>query len=193
LTRFGTNGAGGPGSQPLVVTLATPVVVTATAGNFHGQSATITVTYNPVSVSGTASGGGGSGGGSPTTAQFLVSVERVLGPYSVPTVPPGFCRATLTWQLTPGMLTGSTGTATPFTQTSMLDPMPSSKLDSPTGLYFITCGYGQMIGNLRLGTWTLTVMGNWSTDLTTAWQAQCQVLLLAGLNGRRLAWGQMVC
>jgi hypothetical protein len=58
LSIVGTNGAGGSGNQPIVVTLSTPVIVTATATNFHAMSQTMTVTYNPAPSNILVGGGG---------------------------------------------------------------------------------------------------------------------------------------
>lgn len=191
LSLVGTNGAGEPGSQPMVVTLSTPVIVTATATNFHAMSQTITITYNPVSTNIIVGGGPGTGQPPPpTTAQLFLSANHDLGPFQTTTAPPGFCQAMLTWTITPTALTGTTGVNTPYTNTAMANPTPAWLYDAPSGLYTARCSYGQMIGNLRTGTWTVAVSADGAGG---NWQAQCQAIVSAGMNGRLFRWGQMGC
>jgi len=192
LSLVGTNGAGGSGNQPMLVSMSAPVSVTATATNFHAMSQTITVTYNPVSSS-IIVGVGGSNNPAPTpsSAQLFLSANHDLGPYQTTTAPPGLCQATLTWTTTPVSLTGAMGSSTPFANTATANPAPTWFQDPTSGLYTARCGYGQMVGNLRTGTWTVSV----STDGAAGgpWQAQCQAALAAGMNGRTFQWGQPGC
>jgi len=191
LSIVGTNGAGGPGNQALVVTMSRPVIVAATATNFHAMSQTITVTYNPVLSNIIVGGGGGSGQPPPpTTAQLFLSANHDLGPFQTNTAPPGFCQATLVWTLTPVSLTGSTGTTTPSSTTVNANPAPSWLHDAASGLYTARCPYGQMVGNLRPGTWAIAVNGSGAGG---TWQAQCQGILTTGMNGRTFRWGQPGC
>ncbi|MBI3804691.1 MAG: hypothetical protein HY282_13115 [Nitrospirae bacterium] len=191
LSIVGSNGAGGPGSQSIEVTMSAPVIVTATAANFHAMSQTITITYNPVPSSVIIGGGGGGpGGGGPTTASLFLTVDHLLGPFQTQTFPPDFCRATLTWTVTPLTLTGTTGLTTPFKNTVMANPAPSATYDAPSGLYTAHCPYGQMVGNLRTGTWNAAVSADGAGG---SWQAQCQVTASPGMNVRRFLWGQPGC
>lgn len=191
LSLVGTNGAGGSGNQPMVVTMSAPVIVTTTATNFHAMSQTITITYNPVSTSITVGGGGTSTPPPPSSsAQLFLSATHDLGPFQTTTAPPGFCQATLTWTVTPVSLTGSTGVTTPFTNIVTADPAPTWIQDPSSGLYTARCPYGQMVGNLKTGTWMLSVT---ATGAGGTWQAQCQAILSAGMNGRMFRWNQSGC
>ena len=191
LSLLGTNGAGAPGSQPMVVSLSTPVIVTATATNFHAMSQSITVTYNPVSTNITVGGGPGTGQPPPpTTGQLFLSANHDLGPFQSTTAPPGFCQATLTWNVTPNSLTGTTGVSTPYTNTVTANPTPAWLYDAPSGLYTARCPYGQMVGNLRTGTWTVAIS---ATGAGGSWQAQCQAIVSAGMNARVFRWAQAAC
>lgn len=191
LNLVGTNGAGGSGNEPMVVTMSAPVILTTTATNFHAMSQTITITYNPVSTS-VPVGGGGSTTPSPapSSAQLFLTATHDLGPFQTNTAPPGFCQATLTWTVSPVSLNGTTGVSTPFTNTVMADPAPTWLFDGSSGLYTARCPYGQMVGNLRTGTWMVTVNANGAGG---TWQAQCQAVLIAGMNGRAFRWGQPAC
>jgi hypothetical protein len=191
LSLLGTNGAGGSGNQPMVVTMSAPVILTATATNFHAMSQTITITYNPVSTNVTVGGGGPSNSPPPpSSAQLFLSATHDLGPFQTTTAPPGFCQATLTWTVTPVTLTGTTGVSTPFTNTVTADPAPTWLHDASSGLYTARCPYGQMVGNLKTGTWMVSVNANGAGG---NWQAQCQAILSAGMNGRTFRWGQPAC
>lgn len=191
LNIAGSDGAGGPGNQSMEVILSVPVIVTATARNFNAMSQTITITYNPapsnVIVGG---GGGGTGGTGQTTASLFLSADHLLGPFQSSSFPPDFCQATLAWTVTPVILTGTTGLATPYTDMASADPVPSAILDPSSGLYTAKCLYGQMVGNLRTGSWSITVSGNGAGG---SWQAQCQATLSTGMNGRRFRWSQPGC
>jgi hypothetical protein len=155
LSLLGTNGSGAPGSQPMVVNLSTPVILVATATNFHAMSQSITVTYNPVSSNIGVGGGPGTGQSPPPTAgQLFLSATHDLGPFQSTTAPPGFCQAMLTWSVTPNSLTETTGVSTAYTNTVTATPTPAWLYDAPSGLYTARCPYGQMVGNLRTGTWT---------------------------------------
>lgn len=152
LSLLGTNGSGAPGSQPMVVNLSTPVILVATATNFHAMSQSITVTYNPVSSNIGVGGGPGTGQLPPPTAgQLFLSATHDLGPFQSTTAPPGFCQAMLTWSITPNSLTGTTGVSTAYTNTVTATPTPAWLYDAPSGLYTARCPYGQMVGNLRNG------------------------------------------
>jgi hypothetical protein len=191
LSLVGTNGAGGSGNQPMVVTMSTPVIVTTTATNFHAMSQTITITYNPVSTSITVGGGGSSTPPPPpSSAQLFLSATHDLGPFQTTTAPPGFCQATLTWTVTPVSLTGTTGVTTPFTTTVTANPAPTWLQDPSSGLYSARCPYGQMVGNLKPGTWMVSINANGAGG---TWQAQCQAMLAAGMNGRTFRWNQPGC
>ena len=191
LSLVGTNGAGGPGNQPMVVTMSAPVIVTATATNFHAMSQTITITYNPVSSNIVVGGGGTTNPPPPpSSAQLFLSANHDLGPFQTNTAPPGFCNATLTWTATPVTLTGTTGSSTSFTNTVTADPAPTWLQDPTSLLYTARCGYGQMVGNLRTGTWTVSVSANGAGG---TWQAQCKAILSSGMNGRAFRWGQAGC
>lgn len=191
LSIVGTDGTGGPGGQPMVVTLTTPVILTATATNFHAMSQTITVTYNPAATSIIVGGGGTSGQPPPpTTGQLFLSANHDLGPFQTSTAPPGFCRATFTWTVTPVTLTGTTGNTTPFTNTVTADPAPTWLHDPTSNLYTARCPYGQMVGNLRTGTWTVAVAATGAGEM---WQTQCQAIISVGMNGRMFRWGQNGC
>jgi hypothetical protein len=191
LSISGSNGAGGPGSLPIEVTLSAPVFVTAAAANFNGMNQTITLTYNPVLSNVIVGGGGGTGGaGGPVTASLFLSVDHFLGPFQSSTFPPNFCQATLNWEITPVSLTGTAGLTTPFKNMVTANPAPSAVFDAASGLYTARCSYGQMVGNLRTGTWSTAVNANGAGG---SWQAQCQVTLPTGMTGRRFKWGQPGC
>jgi hypothetical protein len=188
LSILGTNGAGGSGSQPIAVLLSKPVIVTAIATNFNAMSQTITVTYNPVPVNIVVGGGGPPP--PPATAQLFISANHDLGPFQNTTAPPDFCKATITWSLTPGTLSGSAGTSTPYKNTVTANPPPSWIFDAPSGLYTARCPYGQMVAGLRPGTWSVAVNANGAGG---SWQAQCQATLATGMNARTFRWGQSSC
>lgn len=191
LSLVGTNGAGSPGSQPMVVTLSSPVIVTATATNFHAMSQTIILTYNPVATNITVGGGTGTGQPPPpTTAQLFLSANHDLGPFQTTTAPPGLCQATLTWTVTPISLSGTTGMTTPYTNTATANPTPTWLHDAASGLNTARCPYGQMVGNLRTGTWLVSVGASGAGG---SWQAQCQAIVSAGMNSRIFRWSQMGC
>jgi hypothetical protein len=191
LSILGTNGAGGAGNQPIVAVMSKPVIVSATATNFNAMSQTITVTYNPVPANIIIIGGGSPGQPPPPmTAQLFLTVNHDLGPFQSSTAPPDFCQATLTWNLTPGTLTGSAGSTAPFAQTGTMNPSPSWTYDPSSGLYTARCAYGQMVGGLRPGSWTAAVN---ATGAGGSWQAQCQTTLAVGMNGRIFRWGQPNC
>jgi hypothetical protein len=191
LSIVGTDGAGGSGNHPMVVTLSAPVIVIAAATNFHAMSQTITVTYNPVSSNIVIGGGEATGQPPPpTTAQLFLSADHDVGPFQTTTAPPGFCQATLTWALSPITLTGTTGQATPYSNTGTANPVPTWLFDAPSGLYTARCPYGHMVGNLRTGTWMVSVN---ATGAGGSWQAQCQAIVTAGMNGRTFRWGQVGC
>ena len=197
LSIVGSNGVGGAGSTPLAVVLSTPVVVTTSATNFNGMATTLTVIYNPVPIAiGGGSGGGGSPGGSgDTTGRLFLTADHQLGPFSSQTGPPDLCQAHMVWSLTPNALTGTTGTSNPTTFQGDYDPPPSWIANPPSSLWSADCGYGQMIANLRTGSWTVAVTGNQGTssDPGTAWQTQCQVVLKPGMNVARFVWGRNGC
>jgi hypothetical protein len=191
LSILGSNGAGIPGSQPIVATMAKPVIVTLAATNFNAMTQTITVTYNPAAVNIVVGGGGASGQPPPpTTAQVFITANHDLGPYQTTTAPPDFCKATLTWTMTPVTLTGNTGTSTPYTNTVAANPAPSWIHDAQSNLYTARCAYGQMVGGLRPGTWTVGVNASGAGG---GWQAQCQGTFAAGMNSRIFRWGQSNC
>ena len=191
LSLIGTNGAGGSGNQPMVVTMSAPVILTTTATNFHAMSQTITITYNPVSTSIPVGGGGSTTPPPPpSSGQLFLTATHDLGPFQTNTAPPGFCQATLSWTVTPISLTGTTGMNTPFTNTVTADPPPTWLFDAGSGLYTARCPYGQMIGNLRTGTWMVTVNANGPGG---TWQASCQSAVAVGMNGRTFRWGQPGC
>ena len=86
LSIVGTDGAGGSGNHPMVVTLSAPVIVIAAATNFHAMSQTITVTYNPVSSNIVIGGGEATGQPPPpTTAQLFLSADHDVGPFQTTT------------------------------------------------------------------------------------------------------------
>jgi hypothetical protein len=193
LSIVGTNGAGASGSQPMVVVMSSPVVVTATATNFNAMTQTITVTYNPVASNVTGGTGPGTTPPAPSTASLFATASHVLGPFQSQTAPPDFCQATTTWSLAPQSLTGTTGTATSMTQTTTTTPMPSWTFDAKSGLWSATCAYAFMFANLRTGTWTVSAAGAPGTSHTPDWQAQCQAMLQVGMNNRRFTWGSQGC
>jgi hypothetical protein len=190
LSIVGTDGASGPGNQPIVVTLSAPAVVTAVATNFHSMSQTITITYNPVPSNIIVGDGNGGGPPPPSSAQLFLTADHDMGPFQTQTAPPHFCQATLTWNLTPATVTGTTGTTTSYTNTVVADPSPTWLFDAPSGLYTARCSYGQMIADLRTGTWTVVVTATGAGD---NWQAQCQAALVPGMNGRMFRWGKAGC
>ena len=188
LSILGSNGAGGSGGQPIVAIMSKPVIVTASATNFNGMNQTITITYNPATLD-IVGQAGGSGQPPPTTAQLFIVLNHDLGPYQITTAPPDFCQANLTWTLTPGALNGSSGSGAPYSKTVTANPAPSWTSDT-SGLYTAHCGYGQMVGSLRPGNWTIGVSGTGAGGST---QAQCQATLATGMNGRTFRWGQASC
>jgi hypothetical protein len=191
LSIVGTDGAGGPGNQPMVVSLSAPAVVTAVATNFHSMSQTITITYNPVPSNVIVGGGGNEGGPPPpSSAELFLTADHDLGPFQTQTAPPHFCQAMLTWTVTPVALTGTTGATTPYTNTVAADPSPTWLFDAPSGLYTARCSYGQMIADLRTGTW---LAGVTATGAGEDWQAQCQAVLIPNMNGRMFRWGKAGC
>lgn len=189
LNILGSNGAGGTGSQPVVVVLTKPVTVTVSATNFNAMNQKITVTYNPSPVI-IVGGGGTNQPPPPSTAQIFLTANHDLGPFQSTTAPPNFCQATLTWNLTPGTLSGTAGSNAPFHSTATANPAPSWMYDASSGLYTARCGYGQMVGGLRPGTWTAAVA---ATGTGTDWQTQCSVTLAVGMNYRKFQWGQNGC
>lgn len=189
LSILGTNGAGGPGNMPMVVTVEQPVQVIATATNFNGMTSSITINYLPIPV--IVVGGGSPPGNTDTTARLFLAADHVLGPFQSQSGPMDLCRAHVTWDVTPQALSGSTGNATPFTQQGDYTPPPAWRQSQPGNLWSADCSYGAMLMNLRTGTWTITVTGNMSAsnDPSTAWKTQCQVLLKTGTNNVRFNWG----
>jgi hypothetical protein len=190
LSILGTDGTGGPGNMPMVVTMREPVQVVSTALNFNGMAKSITVNYLPVSIV-VVGGGGPPPGGTDTTARLLLAVDHVLGPFQSSSGPADLCRAHLTWSAMPQSLTGSTGSGTPFTQQGDYTPTPTWRQSTPGNLWSADCAYGTMLTNLRTGTWTINVSGNTSpsSDPSTVWQTHCQVALKTGTNTVRFNWG----
>ena len=97
----------------MVVTLSSPVIVTATATIFMPMSQTIILTYDPVATNLTVVAARERAPPPPMTAQLFLSANHDLGPFQTTTAPPGLCQATLTWTVTPISLSGTTGMTTP--------------------------------------------------------------------------------
>ncbi|MCE5194721.1 MAG: hypothetical protein LLF28_04580 [Nitrospiraceae bacterium] len=125
----------------------------------------------PFLMGGICDGGGNGGGTTPTVAAVNLSVKWPSGFSNVN------CTSRLIWNFTPGTLTGTSGTSTPFA----VDHNYSSTSDS-----YGVCYFSDLITNMKVGTWTIAV-----TD--GAWVTSCVQTLAAGTNNLKFTIGRAGC
>lgn len=117
-------------------------------------------------------GGGGNGGGTtPTVSAVQLHVKWNTG------FPNISCTGRLIWAFTPGTLTGSSGQSSPFN----IDHDYSSNTDGSGACYF-----SELVGNMKIGTWTIAV-----TD--GIWTTSCVQTLAAGNNSVKFTINRAGC
>lgn len=128
--------------------------------------------FVPFLMGSLCNGGGGGTPTPPTVAAVSLSVKYPTG-YSAIS-----CTARLIWNFTPGTLTGTTGTSTPFAVDHNYSTTSNASGD---------CFFPDLVTNLKVGTWTIQV-----TDGGT-WATNCVQTLAAGTTTLKFTIGRAGC